>query len=154
MTESNVEKIIREYLSCVIHLSLATSIDNKPWICEVHFVFDADLNLYFRSKTDQRHSHEIAHNNRVAGNIVEQHAVGQRVRGVYFEGIAELLENVDENHPAYTLYCERFQTDTAILEEAKEKDGHQFYRISVETFYLFDERESSPSQKYELPWSR
>ncbi len=45
----DVEKVIREYLPKVIHMSLATCVDNRPWVCEVHFVYDDDLNLYWRS---------------------------------------------------------------------------------------------------------
>jgi uncharacterized protein YhbP (UPF0306 family) len=148
----NVEKTIRDYLPGVIHMSLATCVNNQPWICEVHYVFDDDLNLYFRSILSRRHSIEIAANKNVSGNIVEQHVAGQKPRGVYFEGEAELLENVDENHPAFKLYCERFNTDSKILDDAKNPDGHKFYKITVKKYYVFDSRESSPSQKYELAW--
>lgn len=133
-------------------MSLATCRDNKPWVSEVHYVFDDDLNLYFRSTVERRHSKEIADNPHVAGNIVEQHSVDQKPRGVYFEGKAELLKDLDENHIAYKLYCDRFDTNEEILEDAKTEDGHKFYKISVDKFYLFDSRESKPSQKYELSW--
>lgn len=148
----DIEKTIREYLPGVIHMSLATSAGNKPWICEVHYAFDADLNLYFRSKRHRRHSIEIAVNQVVAGNIVAQHTIGEEVRGVYFEGRAELLTNVTETNPAYQAYCERFATGPDILEESHTENGHAFYKISVSTFYLFDSQESNPSHKYELPW--
>jgi uncharacterized protein YhbP (UPF0306 family) len=149
---TNVEAVIRDYLPEVIHMSLATSVIDKPWVCEVHYVFDHDLNLYFRSTLNRRHSKEIEQNPNVAGNIVKQHFVGQKPRGVYFEGNAELLLDVDENHIAYKLYCERFGTNQSILEQAKEETGHKFYKISVSKFYLFDSLESNPSQKYELVW--
>ncbi len=135
-------------------MSLATSKDNRPWVCEVHFVFDDDLNFYFRSTTARRHSQEIAQNENVAGNIITQHSLGEKVRGVYFEGRAALLENINENHPAYKLYCERFGTGKEILDEARTKEGHKFYKISVDNFCLFDSRESGPSRKYELPWGK
>lgn len=82
-------------------MSLATSNNNKPWVCEVHYAYDDQLNLYFRSKPSRRHSQEIATNPHVAGSIVIQHKLGEKPRGVYFEGIAELLTGVDENHVAY-----------------------------------------------------
>lgn len=151
---ADVEKIIREYLVEVIHLSLATCRDNKPWVCEVHYVFDDTLNLYFRSTPTRRHSKEIAENPNVAGDIVKQHREGEKPRGVYFEGIAEMLENVDENHVAYKRYCERFGTDKVILEEAQTENGHKFYKITVNTFFLFDSKESNPSQRYELDWTK
>src|SRR5665213_3517468 len=104
----DVDKVIREYLPTIIHMSLATSANNKPWVCEVHYVYDDDLNLYWRSTPARRHSLEISQNPNVAGSIVTQHAPGEKPRGVYFEGTAEQLADVDENHVAYKLYCERF----------------------------------------------
>lgn len=149
----NLEQTIREYLPTVIHMSLATSKDGQPWVCEVHYSYDEKLNLYFRSLASRRHSLEISKSNKVAGNIVQQHDVGQKPRGVYFEGTAEVLENVDEHHPAYITYAQRFDADAEILEEAKQKDGHKFYKITVKKFYVFDSRESKPSTKYELQWN-
>jgi uncharacterized protein YhbP (UPF0306 family) len=148
----DTEQAIRAYLPEVIHMSLATVVNDKPWVCEVHYVFDNDLNLYFRSTPTRRHSEEIKVNPSVAGNIIKQHEVGQKPRGVYFEGTAEMLSDVDENHPAYTLYCQRFNTDKTILEEARTENGHKFYKITVRKFYLFDAIDSSPSRKYELSW--
>ncbi len=152
-SDQEVEKIIREYLPDVVHLSLATSANNKPWVCEVHFVYDDELNLYFRSKKARRHSREIAANPRVAGNVVEQHRAEQKPRGVYFEGAAEILEDFDENHKAYEAFSRRLGVGPEIIEDAKSEDGHKVYKITISDLYLFDSRESSPSQKYHLKWS-
>lgn len=149
----NIEQVIREYLPGVVHMSLATCRNNKPWVCEVHYVYDDDLNIYFRSTSSRRHSLEIADNPNVSGNIIEQHT-GQKPRGVYFEGRAELLHDVAADHPAYQLFAQRFGLGPEIVEDAKSEDGHKFYKISVDTYYLFDARESKPSQKYELPWGK
>lgn len=150
----DVEKTIRQYLPQVVHMSLATSKDNKPWVCDVHFAFDEDLNLYFRSLTLRRHSQEIAENSNVAGNIVTQHFLNQPgVRAVYFEGTAKMLEAGDEQQKAFETLSKRLQLGDEILEEAQRPYGHQFYKITVENFYLFDSYTSKPSQKYELKWS-
>lgn len=150
----DIEKLIREYIPNVIHMSLATSAGDKPWVCEVHYSYDQDLNLYFRSLESRRHSKEIAQNSTVAGNIVEPHGLTDKPRGVYFEGRANLLENVDENHLAFTTYKTRLNTGPDILEEAKQPDGHKFYKVTVTDFYVFDSRESKPSQKYHLAWNK
>lgn len=150
----DIEKTIREYLPSIVHMSLATTRGNKPWVCEVHYVYDDELNLYFCSKQSRRHSLEIADNSSVAGNIVKQHAVGEKVRGAYFEGSAELLDDVDEHHPAFKLYDERFGNGKEILEKIMTLDAHKFYKITVNTWYIFDSVESSPSQKYELEWKQ
>lgn len=150
----NVEKTIREYLPQVIHMSLATAKNNLPWVCEVHFAYDDELNFYFRSLPTRRHSQEIAENPHVAGNIVTHHFLGQPVRAVYFEGTARLLQAGDEQKQAFEAIKARLHTSDEILEEAKRPEGHQFYKITVETFYVFDSYTSNPSQKYELKWKR
>jgi uncharacterized protein YhbP (UPF0306 family) len=152
MMAMEIETAIRNYLPQIVHMSLATCINDRPWVCEVHFVYDNELNLYFRSTTKRRHSLEIAQNPRVAGNIVTQHHRGQKVRGVYFEGTAQLLRDPDDKHVAYRQYCERFGTGPEILQEAKTSSGHKFYQISVSDYYVFDSYESNPSQKYHLRW--
>jgi uncharacterized protein YhbP (UPF0306 family) len=148
----DIEKTIRQYLPQVVHMSLATAKDNKPWVCEVHFAYDDDLHLYFRSLTSRRHSQEIAANPNVAGNMVTQHFLGQSVRAVYFEGKAKLLEAGEEQTAAFKAISKRLHLGEEILEDAQRPEGHQFYKITVDTFYLFDSYTSKPSQKYELKW--
>lgn len=146
----DTEKVIREYLPQVLHMSLATSVNNKPWVCEVHFVYDDELNLYWRSKSSRRHSQEIGANPNVAGNIVEQHTLSDKPRGIYFEGTASIVEDMDENHPVYKRFVERVDADVDFLEDAKNPDGHKVYKVTVTNWYVFDSRESSPGQKYQL----
>ena len=62
MSSEELEKIIREYIDESIHMSFATCADNHPWVSEVHFVYDNNFNLYFRSKANRRHSEELAKN--------------------------------------------------------------------------------------------
>jgi len=149
----NIEATIRSYLPQVIHLSLATCRDNRPWVCEVHFASDDDLNLYFCSSPQRRHSQEIAANPHVAGNIVTQHHLGQKVRGVYFEGVAKELENVNEGDIGYKVYSERFETGPALLSDLKAPGGGRLYQITVSDYYLFDNY-NGPSAKHQLPWGK
>ena len=151
--EIDVEKIVREYLPDVIHMSLATCKDNKPWVCEVHCAYDEDLNLYFRSKSDRRHSQEIAENPNVAGNIIRAHALGEYPLGVYFEGTAAMLESDDEKLRAFTCLQARFNMPEGILEEAKQPDGHKFYKVTVENWYVFGKLDGEKGQKYKLIWN-
>lgn len=149
----DVEQEIRSYLPDIVHMSLGTSSNNKPWVCEVHYVYDEALNLYFRSLLSRRHSLEIKANPFVAGNIVTQHEVGQKVRAVYFEGQANELTVAREIDEAFALFKERLGVDDRAHSEAKQPDGHHIFKIVVDTFYLFDGRTTSPAQKYELVWN-
>jgi uncharacterized protein YhbP (UPF0306 family) len=150
MNEQEVEKIIREYIPQVVHMSLATSVQDKPWVCEVHFAYDDELNLYFRSDSTRRHCQELEENPNVAGNIVTQHFKNQRVRGVYFEGKAQRLDQVDESHPAYKATADRYGAASTI-QATEAEEGPRYYKITVTDWYLFDSYKD-PAQKYHLQW--
>lgn len=148
----DVEKSIREYLPQVIHLSLATVHGDQPWLSEVHFVYDDALNFYFLSGKHRRHSQEIQENPKVAGSIVKQHSLGEEGQGVFFEGRAEVLEGVDEQHIAFKLYARRFGVGREVLADFHEETGHRFYKITVSCFSFFDGYQSGPNKKFELNW--
>lgn len=150
----DVEKVIREYINPLVHMSLGTSSDNKPWVCEVHFAYDDNLNLYFSSTEARRHSQDIAMNPNVAGNIVKQHAQGEVPFGVYFEGTAKLLTTEEEQAKAAECIQQRLRPSGNILEDIKQPNGRRLYKISVENWYAFGKIDDQPMQKYQLPWNR
>jgi nitroimidazol reductase NimA-like FMN-containing flavoprotein (pyridoxamine 5'-phosphate oxidase superfamily) len=149
----DVEKIVREYIDKSIHISLGTCRDNKPWVCELHFVYDDQLNLYFRSLKTSRHSQDIAQNPKVAGNIVRQHKVDDYPHAIYFEGTAEIVDDEQECLELLPLFKTRLNALNSILEEAKREDGHQFYKVTVENWFAFGKFGQDFEQKYELTWN-
>jgi uncharacterized protein YhbP (UPF0306 family) len=148
----DIEKAVRTYLDNTFHLSLATVSGDTPWVSEVHFAYDEDLNLYFRSLPTRRHSQEIAANPKVAGNVIKQHDLGEQVVGVYFEGMARRLEPGEEQNKAFECIARRLRTGNGILSEAQHVDGHQFYKVSVKTWYVFGTFGTASGQKYQLDW--
>ena len=150
----NVEKIVREYIDKTVHMSLATVKDNRPWVCEVHFVYDDELNVYFRSLASRRHSQEIALNPSVAGNIVKQHAVGEYPHGIYFEGKAEMLTDEAEIRAVFPLFQARLGADESIINDAMLPEGHKFYRITVTDWHAFGKFGQSSGQKYSMKWKK
>jgi uncharacterized protein YhbP (UPF0306 family) len=150
----DVEKNIREYIPQIVHMSLGTTKDNKPWVCEVHFAYDNELNVYFRSLPSRRHSQDIAANPNVAGNIVRQHALGEFPRGVYFEGTAEKLSPGEAQTKAFTCLKERLNLKDEFLAEALDPEGGQFYKITVANWYIFGRfGDEQRPQKYQLVWN-
>lgn len=134
----------------VLHMSLATCLDNKPWVCEIHFVYDDDLNFYFLSKPDRRHSKEISLNPNVAGDIIKQHGLDDRPRGIYFEGKAEMLGRVEKEDIPHRLYEERFSIGPEMLDEINnDPAGHKFYKITPELFVVFDAVNSPDNPRQE-----
>lgn len=149
----DVEKIVRENIDTTVHLSLATVKDNLPWVCEVHFAYDDELNLYFRSLPSRRHSQEIAENPNVAGNIIEQHPLEKYPLGIYFEGTAEMLAPGDEQKQAAECIKSRLKMGDEIIEDAQNPEGHQFYKITVKNWYVFGKFDGQKGQKYKLEWN-
>ena len=149
----DIEKIVREYITKVPHMSLATSSSDKPWVCEVHFAYDDNLNLYFRSLPTRRHSQEIAQNPFVAGNIVKQHALDDAPHAIYFEGTAELVDSPEERRRIFPYFQSRLGSDESILDEAANPDGHQFYKVTVANWYAFGKFGGDVGGKHELAWN-
>ncbi len=150
----DIEQIIREYIDKSVHLSLATVADNKPWVCEVHFVYDEDLNIYWRSLPSSRHSLEITNNPKVSGNIVKQHQLGEIPHGIYFEGTAEQVESEDGRLQLFPLFQQRLGSTENILEEAQNPKGHQFYKITVSNWYTFGKFDSDSVSKQKIEWNK
>jgi uncharacterized protein YhbP (UPF0306 family) len=153
MNDAELEAVIREYLPRVSHLSLSTCAENVPWSCELHFGYDDDLNLYFRSLRSRRHSREIAANPAVAGSVATQHAAVQAPLGVFFEGTARLLDADPDRRIAFDCLRERLPLDERALEESTREDGHWFYAIAVRAYYISGGFDGGPRAKYELDWA-
>lgn len=152
MKSDVIESTIREYIPQIIHMSLATVKDNKPWVCEVHFSYDDKLNLYFVSSQETRHAQELIANPHVAGNIVTQHHKNQKVRCVDFEGTATMLEGEEAEATAYKAYVDRYGESEGLLNEIRKDGNTRFFKIAVETYYLFDSY-GDERGKHTLPWN-
>jgi uncharacterized protein YhbP (UPF0306 family) len=148
----NVESIVREYIDKTVHMSLATVSGDAPWVCEVHFAYDNELNLYFISSTTRRHSREIAANPKVAGNIIDKYALGEPVVGLYFEGRATLLEPGPEQNMAALCLKQRLNITADIVAAAAAPDGHKIYQIAVANWYAFGKFGAPSGQKLKLEW--
>ncbi|MBP7837512.1 pyridoxamine 5'-phosphate oxidase family protein [Candidatus Saccharibacteria bacterium] len=154
MDNKQTEELVRDYITKTVHFSLASVKDGKPWVCEVHFAYDNDLNVYFRSLTSRRHSQEIALNPHVAGTIVRQHALEEGCDGaLYFEGTADIMTDEATRVAVMPFFQKQLGAKETILDDAKSKDGHQFYKITVKNWYLYGAFGQPKSAKYQLDWN-
>lgn len=151
----DVEQIVREYIDKTVHMSLATVSENKPWVCEVHFAYDENLNLYWRSTADRRHSKEIAANSNVAGNIVPAYDLETGCGGaIYFEGTAECITDETEIRKIFPAFKKCLHKTEEIIEDALSNDGHRIYKVTVKNWVAFGKFEDQPMQRYEIAWNR
>ncbi|HET9947136.1 MAG TPA: pyridoxamine 5'-phosphate oxidase family protein [Patescibacteria group bacterium] len=149
----DLKALISDYLTTAKIMQIATAKENQPWACTVYFAADNNLNIFWLSTPQRRHSEEIESNEKVAGAIVVDHAPGDKVHGIQFEGTAKRLTNQEEIDHAVDTYAKKMGTDAKRVEELKSgKDSHAVYMITPKKIVLFDviHFPDNPRQEYVL----
>lgn len=151
----DIPKLVSDYLhgGKTRMMQLATSRDGQPWCCTVYYALDDDLNIIWASLPTRRHSEDIAANPKVAGAIAfDQQPPQASVRGIQFEGIAELLSGDDETAAA-NHYVEQLNRKDDMLSDIRAgKNPHRFYKLTVKSYILFDSANFPDNPRQE--WSR
>ncbi len=138
-SKKDLRKLIAGYLKEATVMQLATSVDNRPWACTVNFAADKDLNLYWMSSINRRHSREIMRNSRVAGAIVVSKAPHHRPQGIQFEGTAEVLTRKADIAMCMFLFAGKVLPKQALLAFLKSREQpHKFYRVKPTSYVVFD----------------
>lgn len=89
--KDDLAKLVREVLEEGYLMSLGTVDDDGVWVSDVIYVFDDDLNIYWLSRGDARHSRAILKNPRVAGSITSSKQEDDEA-GIQVEGTAERVD--------------------------------------------------------------
>lgn len=93
MTEDvDLRTLIEEILRDNREMVLATAHSNAPWAATLVFGHDQDLNLYWVSDQNSRHSQELDKNPQVAAVINKPHEGEGKDKGLQIEGKAAGLE--------------------------------------------------------------
>ncbi len=151
----NLKQLIENYLKEAKLMQVATVKNNKPWVATVWYAHDKNLNFYFISQKNRRHSQELKNNSHVAGTIVISHeeGIGQKVRGIQFAGKAEIV-GIQGLINAYTLLKEKYPN---IVKHIPTLDliktnliAVRFYKITPTTIVLFDEVNFPDNPRQEL----
>ncbi len=135
----DLRAIIQDYLLKAQILDLGTSKDNKPWVTTLYFAVDANLNLYWMSRSSRRHSQELESNPHVSGSILFPAVYGEKVRGLQVQGTAKQLngEEADAGRNIYTSKYWIFEDRATTKIEGK--DEHTCYQLKPSLYILYDE---------------
>ncbi len=126
-------------------MQLATSLDNQPWIANVFFIVDSNLNFYWLSYPTRRHSRELATNNRAAIAVAIKN--DKPVIGVQAEGEVAEVHNKTIIAKMMLPYIKKYGQGKDFLQFVKEgKNKHILYKFSPTTLQLFDEVHYKPEQ--------
>lgn len=143
--------VIKQYLDEQHVAQLATTADNKPWICNLYYVADDNYNLYWASWPNRKHSIDITKNNLVAIAIAVHSAKNKPVAGLQIQGVAEMLIEPEEVKAAAILYAAKFGRKKAWIESiVAGETQHKLYRLKPTQYVLFDEVNFAANTRLEL----
>lgn len=148
----DLKKLISNHLEKPRVMQLATSVNNQPWMCNVHFYADENFNFYWISTIARRHSQEIEQNKNVAVAILihEDTPDEQYVIGISAEGNAELIDE-EEAKRIGNNYIEKLDKVPALLDDILAgKNPHQFYRMKPSNIVLFDTKNFPDNPRQEM----
>ena len=126
-------------------MQIATSVDNQPWIANIFFVMDEQLNFYWLSFPNRRHSRELAVNNNAALSIAIK--TDKPVIGVQAEGTVEQIARMSVIEKILPLYVKKYGQGKDFITLAKAgKNQHILYKFSPVSLQLFDEVNFKPEE--------
>lgn len=144
------KELARQSLERIKVMQLATAEGNDPWLCTVHFYADEALNLYWVSRTDRKHSKQIAGNPKACATMVvhENTPEEEYVISVTLDGNAELVKDAQEK--IREAYVAKLNKDASMLPSDDPKNLQKFYRLTPESIVLFDTKNfpQSPRQEF------
>jgi uncharacterized protein YhbP (UPF0306 family) len=90
------KQLVTEFLEARKQMTLAT-VGEHPWICNLFYVIDADLNFYFLSALDTLHVQQLQIANQVAISIADApQLASSKKKAVQLWGTAERLTDVGQ----------------------------------------------------------
>lgn len=117
-------------------MSLATSDIGGLWVADLIYIFDKDLNIYWMSRPETRHSKAIEGDPRVAGSITVSNKSKEPNLGIQFSGTASKIDG-----PRFDLAKEHMKKRGH--PEPKEQDdvlkGASWYVVKPKRIDLIDE---------------
>jgi uncharacterized protein YhbP (UPF0306 family) len=102
--------LLRDFLAAQSTMALATAglTDGRPQVAPLFFASDEDLNLYWISAPESRHSANISDWNDVAVAIYADTWEWSGIKGVQLEGDAMPVTGEDERQHALAVYRAKF----------------------------------------------
>lgn len=117
-------------------MSLATLDDGGVWVADVIYIYDDDLNIYWISDPEVRHSKAILKNKQVAGTITISNKSKELNLGIQFSANAEKIEGTRQDlaikHLTKRGYPEPKETDDVL-------QGDSWYMLRPSKIDLVDE---------------
>jgi uncharacterized protein YhbP (UPF0306 family) len=141
------EELVRKYIESNEVMQLATEENGQPRICNLHYVFDEENNLYWMSMRNTKHSEALRNNKKTAISILQN---PDNKQCVHMEGGAFELSG-SEAVNAHEIYGAKFGQKDQRLVEAQSGDPQlrAYYVFKPTHIVLFDEKNFPDSPRQE-----
>jgi len=150
---SELKNLIESYIKDQKLVQIATLNDNQPWISSVFYLCDSDLNLYWISLPDTRHSQHILNNLNTAATVVALGEAGKDIAAVQMEGNSVIVNDKKEIEEIIIQYCKLYNRGDKWLDEyLAGENPHKLYKFTPKSYELFDTKNypDNPKQIYEV----
>ncbi len=117
-------------------MSLGSVDEGGVWVCDLLYVFDDTLKIYWTSSPRVRHSVAIEANSKVAGTITSNSPKEDNF-GIQFEGIARKLDDLRPDL-LVKMFLKRKKIVPADIAEAMK--GRSWYELTPTKIELIDEK--------------
>lgn len=119
-------------------MQLATVQSGRPWVATVYFVADDDMNIYWLSWPERRHSQELIGQSDVAAAIVIK--VDQPVIGIQLAGQAHEVTDETTVQQVMKLYVAKYNKGHKFYAAyTAGTNHHHMYKLTPSDISLFDE---------------
>lgn len=133
---NNIGKLILGVLEKGYLMSLGTQDDGGVWVCDVIYIHDDQLNMYWMSHPKTRHSNAVIKNPNIAGTITVNGPKDHNL-GIQFCGIAKKIEgprfDLAKKHYAKRNKPEPKETDDVLSDDA-------WYQLTPQKIELIHEQ--------------
>jgi uncharacterized protein YhbP (UPF0306 family) len=135
MTLAELEGIVKRYMDSFAAMTLACSLDNKPWTAAVYYARQG-LDLIFFSSPTSRHS-TISQNSRAAATIHGDYREWREIKGLQMEGRIESVTTAQAKARAISTYLKRHPFVSEFFSEPLSISAEVAKKMFKVQLYLF-----------------
>jgi uncharacterized protein YhbP (UPF0306 family) len=136
MTLEELEGIVTRYMDSNTAMTLACSIDDKPWAATVYYARQG-LDLIFFSSPTSRHSVIFSQNTRAAATIHGDHQGWKEIKGLQMEGHIHAVTTAKGKARAISTYLKRHPFVSEFLSDPLSISAEVAKKMSKVELYFF-----------------
>jgi uncharacterized protein YhbP (UPF0306 family) len=136
MTREELEGIVTRYMDSCTAMTLACSVDDKPWAATVYYARQG-LDLIFFSSPTSRHSVIFSENTAAAATIHKEHQGWKDIKGLQMEGHIHAVTTAKGKARAISTYLKRHPFVGEFLSDPLSIGAHVAKKMSKVELYFF-----------------